>query len=244
MTIIPLEKDREVKFYARINEDSVPVTFTFLNSDGTPYDISTKEWELPVYDRNGNEVFKLTEGDGLTVTGASDNKLEIFVDAATATQRIGTYFAKLRSVDEDHTWLNGDFIFHDGRFNGFDASQDITIYENGGDITITIEGEQSLSVSTVTSTATLTPTTFDAYEITAQAVGLTIANPSTDYSNFDGFIIRLEDNGTARALTWGNKYRAQGEALPSTTTLGKVMIITALRDSTNDKYDVRFSEEV
>lgn len=243
MTIIPLEKDREVKFYARINEDSVPVTFTFLNSDGTPYDISTKEWELPVYDRNGNEVFKLTEGDGLTVTGASDNKLEIFVDAATATQRIGTYFAKLRSVDEDHTWLNGDFIFHDGRFNGFDASQDITIYENGGDITITIEGEQSLSVSTVTSTATLTPTTFDAYEITAQAEALTIANPSTDYANFDGFMVRVY-SASAQTLAFGNKFRAQSEAFPASTTAGKVHIITAIRDSATDKYDTRISIEV
>lgn len=103
----------------------------------------------------------------------------------------------------------------------------------------------SITVLTQTTTTTLTPDgSYDAYELTAQASALTIANPSTDYANFDGFMARITDNGTARALTFGDKYRAQGEALPTTTTLGKVMIITALRDSTNDKYDTRFTEEV
>jgi len=102
----------------------------------------------------------------------------------------------------------------------------------------------NISVITVASTDTLTPTPeFDAFEITAQAVNLTIANPLTDYANFHGFIIRLEDNGVARTLTFGNKYRNQG-GFPTTTTAGKTMIITCLFDSTNNKYDTHFSEEL
>lgn len=37
-----------------------------------------------------------------------------------------------------------------------------------------------------------------------------------------GFVIELQDNGTARALTWGSDYAAGFAALPTTTTAGKL----------------------
>lgn len=101
------------------------------------------------------------------------------------------------------------------------------------------------SISTQTSTATLTPSpSYDCFELTAQAEALTIANPSPAYGNFEIFVVRIKDNGTARALTFGNKYRAQGSALPTTTTISKVMNLVFMYDSTADKYDVKWSEEV
>lgn len=254
------DKSRTLPLYARIGEAGVPKILTFNNANGTPHDISSLNFQIPVKKRAGyrENLFILTIGDGLTVEGADNNKLRIEITAEQATQQNDSVFWTLYAEAEDHTWLNGFLRFHNGEFDGVEETDTITISENGEDIIISIstsgitqeeleeaiEESLEITVSTISSTATLTPTTFDAYEITAQAEALTIANPSTDYANFDGFIIRLEDNGTARALTFGNKYRAQGEALPTTTTLGKVMIITALRDSTADKYDVRFSEEV
>lgn len=102
----------------------------------------------------------------------------------------------------------------------------------------------TISVSADETLTTLTPNgVFDAYELTAQVTELDIANPSVDYANFDGFILRIYSAG-AQTLTFGGKYRAQGAALPATTTAGKVMILTALRDSGADKYDVKFSIEV
>lgn len=102
----------------------------------------------------------------------------------------------------------------------------------------------TISVSADETLTTLTPNgVFDAYEITAQASALSIANPSTDYANFDGFILRIYSAG-AQTITFENKYRAQGTALPSATTSGKVMVFTFLRDSGTDKYDVKFSIEV
>lgn len=90
------------------------------------------------------------------------------------------------------------------------------------------------------STATLTPdlNAFDTFEITAQAAALTIANPTGTVRNFDGFIIRVTDNGTARALSFGTNYRAFGSALPTTTTIGKTLYITCIFNSTVNLFDV------
>ena len=119
----------------------------------------------------------------------------------------------------------------------------ITISEDGEDITIMVDGEYQLSVSTQTSTATLTPGSFDAYRLTEQAEPLTIANPSTDYADFDGFMAEITDDGNAQPIVFGDKFRGIGDALPSTTTAGKVMVITAIRSSPLDKYNVSWKNQ-
>lgn len=243
-----LDKSRLLNFKIRIGETSVPKILTFVNADGSPYNISGKGFELPVKKMPGTtaNLFKLTEGDGLTIEGAGENKLRIEVNATRAgvTKQDNVFFGTLYSSVEDHTWLNGDWEFHNGKYDGVTESDTITIAENGDNITITVSGEQSISVLTQTTTATITPDgIYDAYALTAQVTALTLANPSTDYPNFDGFMARIYTAG-AQTLTLGNKYRAQGEAFPATTTAGKVMIITAIYDSATDKYDTRISIEV
>jgi hypothetical protein len=101
-------------------------------------------------------------------------------------------------------------------------------------------------ISQTASTATLTPdlNAFDTFEITAQAAGLTIANPTGTVRNFDGFIIRVTDNGTARALSFGSNYRAFGAALPTTTTIGKTLYITCIFNSTVNLFDVTTVQQV
>lgn len=82
-------------------------------------------------------------------------------------------------------------------------------------------------VYTAASTATLTPeiSTYDVFDLTAQAAGLTIANHSTSTpADGEQMRIRVKDNGTARALTFGSNYSiAGGIALPTTTTISKQM---------------------
>lgn len=111
--------------------------------------------------------------------------------------------------------------------------------------TSVVQADLGLIVLTQETTATLTPSpTYDCFALTEQDESLTIANPSPAYGNFEIFTVRIKDNGTARALTFGNKYRAQGSALPTTTTISKVMNLVFMYDSTADKYDVKWSEEV
>jgi len=240
------DKSKELTLYARINEDGVSIVLTFMDGED-PYPINGKQWELPVKQTPGSKenVFKLTEGNGLTVQGTDNNQLKIDLDEENATQRPVTYFWKLFSVTENKSTLNGSFIFHDGRFDGVEQTDTVTVYENGSTIIINVgSGEISLSIFTDDNLTTLTPSpAYDCYELTAQTDSLTIANPSTDYEDFEVFIVRLNTAG-AETLTFGNKYRAQGVALPTTTTAGKVMILSFMRDDLSDKYDVRFTEQV
>lgn len=251
------DKSRNLPLYARIGEAGVPKIFTFLNADRTPRDISVLNFQIPVKKRPGfnlPNLFLLSVGDGLTVVDT--NKLRVEISAEQATQQQDTVFWTLYAEAEDHTWLNGFLRFHNGEFDGlYEETDEIIISENGEEITIIVSQEGisqaeldaalAINVSTQTTTTTLTPSpNYDAFELTAQASALTIANPSTDYQNFDGFMVRIKDNGTARALTFGGKYRAQGDALPTTTTISKVMVIVCIYDSTSDKYDTKFSEEV
>ncbi len=93
---------------------------------------------------------------------------------------------------------------------------------------------------TVASTATLTPNVslYDMDVITAQAEALTISNPAGTPSEGNGYVVRVTDNGTARAISFGNKYRAFGSGLPTTTQINKTMYIVFVRNEVDDKYDV------
>jgi len=80
-------------------------------------------------------------------------------------------------------------------------------------------------VYSVASNTSLTPekSTYDIFHITALAGAITINNHSTTTpADGDQMRIRLLDDGTARAITFGNKYLAKGGiALPTTTTVSK-----------------------
>jgi len=74
----------------------------------------------------------------------------------------------------------------------------------------------------VTST-TIDSDSVDQYNITAQAGALLFNNPSGTPTEGQSLIIRILDNATARALTWGANFRAMGNALPTTTVLSKTL---------------------
>ena len=58
-------------------------------------------------------------------------------------------------------------------------------------------------------------------------------------------ILRIADNGTARALTFNAIYRAIGVTLPTTTTANKVLYIGLIYSEQGAKWDVvAIKEEV
>ena len=94
-------------------------------------------------------------------------------------------------------------------------------------------------VQTVTSAATVTPTNLnDLVVITAQAAGLTIANPTGTMVQGQALIIRIKDNGTARAIGFGTNYRGIGIVLPTTTVISKTLYLGCIWNSTDTKFDV------
>lgn len=81
-------------------------------------------------------------------------------------------------------------------------------------------------IQSVTNAATITPREKDdCIDITAIAQAFTIANPLGNAHNFDKLLIRVKDNGTARAITWGSAYAAGANPLPTTTVLSKVLVM-------------------
>lgn len=136
-----LTKEKVLNLYARIAEASIPVLLTFLNEDGSPHAITSYNFQLWVKRVSGatTKIFTLTIGDGLTIVGAGLNQLQIVVSAERATgRRAETNFYQLYASYEDHTWLNGPFVWHDGSFDGLQCQCSSTICTEDM-VTITIE---------------------------------------------------------------------------------------------------------
>lgn len=98
-----------------------------------------------------------------------------------------------------------------------------------------------ITETTITSSATPTPVRTGQrsfYSITALAEAATFAAPSGTPVNGDMLLIRIKDNGTARALTWNAIYDGLDDTLPSTTTLGKVMYILFIYNSASSKWEM------
>jgi len=94
-------------------------------------------------------------------------------------------------------------------------------------------------VQTVTSSATVTPTsTNDLVIITAQAVGLTLANPTGTFTEGQALMIRIKDSATAQTIAFGTNYRAIGVTLPTTTVISKTMYLGIIYNATDGKWDV------
>lgn len=95
------------------------------------------------------------------------------------------------------------------------------------------------SIQAVTSAATVTPTfSDDQVNITAQAAALALANPTGTAVDGWGMAIRIKDNATARAITYGTQYRALGVTLPTTTVISKTLYLGLVFNNADTKWDV------
>ena len=78
----------------------------------------------------------------------------------------------------------------------------------------------------------------DMFIVTAQAGALLFNAPGGTLVQGRKLMIRIKDNGTARALTWNAVFRAMGTALPSTTVLSKTLYLGFVYNSTDTKWDL------
>ena len=97
--------------------------------------------------------------------------------------------------------------------------------------------------TSITSGTTITPTsgTADTYEVTALAAAATIAAPSGTPQANQKLLLKIKDNGTARALTWTTSaggYRAIEVTLPTTTVVNKVLYVGCIYNQTDSYWDV------
>ncbi len=106
------------------------------------------------------------------------------------------------------------------------------------------------SVQSVASASTITPNanTDTQVSVTALAVPATIASPSGTPTDGQSLVIRIKDDGTARALTWttgaSGAYRPVGITLPTTTVATKAVYIGFKYNSTDLRWDaIALSQE-
>jgi hypothetical protein len=75
------------------------------------------------------------------------------------------------------------------------------------------------------------------YILTAQAAAAAFTNPTGTPVDGQKLLIRIKDNGTARALTWGTAYASSGVAtLPTTTVISKTHLLLFIYDTTAAKW--------
>jgi len=80
--------------------------------------------------------------------------------------------------------------------------------------------------------------TADIYIRTALSAACEIANPTGSPAQGEKLIVRLKDNGTARAITYGNQFRGVSAALPSTTVISKVLYLGFIFNNDETKWDM------
>ena len=123
----------------------------------------------------------------------------------------------------------------DDRIATFDGTTGKAIQDSGK----TLADLRVPVVQSVTSSATVTPAFGeDLVKVTAQAAALALANPSGTAIPAWGFAIRIKDNGTARAISYGTQYRAIGVTLPATTVIGKTLYLGGIWNSDDSKLDI------
>jgi hypothetical protein len=93
----------------------------------------------------------------------------------------------------------------------------------------------TIRTNTVASSATPTINTDTTDEFTITALATAVTSFTTNLSgtpvNGDMLMIRIKDNGTARALAWGASFRQCGASLPTTTVISKTLYVLFIYNS-------------
>ena len=170
------------------------------------------------------------------------------VSSTVVIDAIGTGYADAGSAVNDiivlkptAEWANNIADTLDVSHNDDGTLNDAAIDDVKAGIAASTDFRTQIRQSSVASTATLTPDidTANLYDVTAQAAAITIANPTGTPVNGDIIIIRIKDNGTARAITYGANFEnISGLDSITTTVINKTSIIGAMWNSTTSKWQI------
>lgn len=117
----------------------------------------------------------------------------------------------------------------------------VTVAKLGADIGPAMQSVASRPrVLSSASEATLTVNVdnHDQAVLTAQAAALTIAAPTGTLFDGQKVLLRIKDNGTARAITWDAIFRIVGTDLPTTTVISKTLYVGVVYNAADSRWDV------
>ena len=185
------------------------------------------------------ELTTIASGDKGFIRDISDG-----IDKWFSISRLSTYLAALTETLTNKT-LTTPVIA--SIYQDVGKTKLMTVPNTASDTLVALIATQTLTnkritqrITTIVSNATPTINTdnCDAVTITALATAITsmTTNLSGTPTNFQKLIFRILDNGTGRAITWGAKFQAMGVALPTTTTLSKVLTVGFIYDTVDSKW--------
>jgi hypothetical protein len=97
-----------------------------------------------------------------------------------------------------------------------------------------------VAAAATTGNLTIAGDTTDVYKAEGLTGAITFLQPSGTPVDGQRLMIRIEDNGTARAITWttsSGAFREVGISLPTTTVLGKVTYVGCIYNATDLFWD-------
>lgn len=143
-----------------------------------------------------------------------------------------TYDDKELYIDRPEIPVNKKLTFED--------ANEIKAVVNTNETALNLKATIAPRIQSVVSSATVTPDADanDMVVITSQAAALTLANPTGTPSQGQGLIVRIKDNGTSRAITYGSEFRGIGVSLPALTVISKTLYLAFIRNSTDTKWDL------
>ena len=100
---------------------------------------------------------------------------------------------------------------------------------------------RAVSAGATSGSLTINGDTTDVYVAEGLTGAITFLQPSGTPVDGQRLIIRIEDNGTARGITWtttSGAFRAVGVTLPTTTVLSKVTYVGCIYNATDVFWDV------
>lgn len=214
----------------------------FTNKPGSEYDA---EKTAVLYAEDLNDIVDAIEALGtppVKATGAELNTGTDDAKFATAKALADSDYAKTSDIPSVPVKASGaeiDTGTDDAKFATPKAILDSKLINEDGTHTLTNK-RITPRITTISSHATPTINTdnCDCVTITAQAEAISsmTTNLSGTPTNFQKLIIRIKDNGTARAITWGASFEAKGVALPTTTILSKVLTVGFIYDTVTSKW--------
>lgn len=216
---------------------TISSTHTYTNKRVTPRVGSTTSSATPTINTDSVDIYGLTAlavditsfTTNLSGTPTDGQQLLIYI-VGTAT----------RAITWGASFENGAQALPAATVST--ARLDVAFVWNAASSKWRCMGSTSLAnrVTTITSSGTPTINTdlCDAVTITALAAAITsmTTNLTGTPTNFQRLIIRIKDNGTARAISWGASFEDGSVALPTTTVLGKTLLVGLVYDAVDAKW--------
>ena len=101
--------------------------------------------------------------------------------------------------------------------------------------------KRNIVATSYTTSTTINSDATDIYTITAQAGALLFNNPTGTPTDGQMVLVRMKDNGTARALTYGTNFASGTATLATTTVLSKWLLQLFEWNSTDSKWYCQYS---